>query len=117
MTSTIPNYLDVSPSERGESFGGRISIRDYRMLAHAALYATQAIDVFMGIYPLDDGCGLDIWSGNRCLTIQVDSKLGHLCLLLLADIDSIDDPLCILSVDNSEESWRRLAHMAGKELQ
>jgi hypothetical protein len=108
-------YVSVAPDECGSSFPG-ISFEDYRMLAKTALSVPSD---FMGIYPFaeSEGCALDIFSGNRCLTIQVNSTLGHLCLLLSANIDCGDDPLCILSVGNSSSDWRGLGETARREIE
>ena len=114
MTSTLPDYVAVSPDESGVNFG--VSFEDYRMLARTALSVTQRREATMGIYPLDGGCALDIWSRNRCLTIEVNSEAGQLVLRLAADIDCGDEPLCILSVGNSDDDWRRLGQMARKAL-
>jgi hypothetical protein len=112
MITTIPAYLPVDPYDRGSSLG--ISFEDYRCLARTALSMPRDT---MGIYKLgSETCALDIYHGNRCLTIQVNSRLGHLCLLLSADLDSTDDPLCILSVGNSEDDWKRLGQIARKQI-
>jgi hypothetical protein len=116
MTTELPNYMAVSLQENGSSFPG-VSFDDYRMLARTALSVTRDVSTTMAIYKLpESGCCLDIFTANRCLTIQVNSSLGSLCLLLSADIDSADEPLCILSVSNTEDDWRRLSQMAKRAL-
>jgi hypothetical protein len=114
MTSALPDYLEVAPDECGVNLG--LSFADYRMLAKTALAVTQARETVMGIYPLEGGCALDIWSRNRCLTIVVNSQASQLALWLAANIDCGDDPLCILNVGNSVDDWRQLGRLARKAI-
>ena len=115
MTETIPNYVNVAPNENGSSFRG-ISFNDYRMLARTALSVTADVPKTMGIYKPDTGgCALDIFTADKCLTIQINSALKQIALLA-ADLDSPDGPLCVLSVSNTKADWDRLGQMARKEL-
>jgi hypothetical protein len=82
MTETLlPNYLMLTLAERGDSLG--ISFEDYRLLARTALGATHDVSVLMAIYRLPEfGCALDIWNGQRCLTIRINPTAQALHLLL-----------------------------------
>jgi hypothetical protein len=116
MTSTIiSDYITVAPYERGTSFN--VSFDDYRWLARTALGITDGLPAAMSIYklPENQGCALDVWSTNCGLTIEIDSKLGMISLYCVA-LDSIEDPLCVLSLSSCEDSWRRLGAVARKEL-
>jgi hypothetical protein len=114
MTTALPAYVEVACDERGQTLN--VTFDDYRMLARTALAVTAARETVMGIYSCDGGCALDIWSGNRCLTIQVNSEAGQLGLWLAADIDCGDNPLCILSVGNTDAEWQCLSRMARKAI-
>jgi hypothetical protein len=115
MTTELPNYVAVAPNECGKSFG--LSVADYRMLAVTALDVTREVEAAMSMYKLPDsaGCALDVVSDDCCLTIQVNSALEQITLWR-ADLDSPTGPLCVLSVGNTEDDWRRLSQMARKAL-
>jgi hypothetical protein len=114
MTETeLPEYLTEIQRESIPSLN--ISWEDYRALARNALRITQMVPSTMGIYKTGTGVALDIWSGRKCLTIRIDSDLNHICLLLAENIDS-PETLCILSLDNSEDDWRRLSDLARREI-
>ena len=111
----LPNYIAVAPCERGSSFG--VSFNDYRKLAGLALGITHNRDATMAIYKPDSGgAALDIFTEHCQLTIIVNSLRGYIGLLC-SDLDSIDNPLCLLSVENCDDGWRRLGHMARKEIE
>lgn len=115
MTSSVlPAYVEVAPHECGQNLN--VTFDDYRMLARTALSVTRDREATMGIYSCDDGCALDIFSGNRCLTIQVNSQSGQLALWLAADIDRGDDPLCLLRVGHADKDWRQLGRLARKAI-
>jgi hypothetical protein len=110
-----PAYLTLEPRERGTSLG--ISFQNYRMLARSALTITRELSATMGVYRVGSaGCALDIWVKNRCLTIQINSELKCLLLLLFEDLDSGEMPICILSVSDSQEDWKRLQQVAHRAL-
>lgn len=112
--ATLPNYVAVSREETGENFN--LSWDDYRRLAKTALVVTENLETVMGVYRCDGGCALDIWCGQRCLTIQVDSELGSVSLWLAADIDCGLDPLCLFRSGNSAKEWNQLTRFARKAI-
>jgi hypothetical protein len=80
-------------------------------LCATALAVIEGVpDCFMGIYrlPGEAGCALDIWTSDRCLTVQINSQTKQLGLFLYSDLDSPLERMCILSVNSSGEEWRRL---------
>jgi len=70
----------------------------------------------MGIYPLDGGCALDIFTEDCQLIIQVDSRLGQISLQC-ADLNSVEAPIYLFTASNSDEDWCRLGQMARKEIE
>jgi hypothetical protein len=115
MIEASPDYVTVAPEERGVSFG--LSFQDWRMLATTALGLTQSEGAFMGIYVLPEikGCFLDIFTADKCLTIQINSEAKQIALLSV-DLDSIAKATCLLSVANSSEGWKQLGQMARSEI-
>ena len=117
MNTMLPNYIAVAPYEIGTSFN--VSFFDYRWLARTALAVIQDHDdASMSIYKLPDsqGCGLDIWSTNCGLTIEIDSSLGVISLYHV-DLDSTENPRCLLSLSSTENNWRQLGALARKEIE
>jgi hypothetical protein len=51
---------------RGESLG--IGLENYRHLAGTALAIVKDLDLIIGLYRLQTGCGLDIFGENNCLS-------------------------------------------------
>jgi hypothetical protein len=107
-----PEYLHLKADERGEGLG--ISWDDYRALARTALKVIKDIPYEMGIYRWPEGAALDIWSGDRCLTIQINSAAKELSLFR-AEMDGAG-VICLLTVSNSEEDWRELGRIARREI-
>jgi hypothetical protein len=110
-TTAIPEYLSLAKNETGASLN--ISCECYRYLARTALAITKGADRLMAIYKLPNqgGCCLDIFLQGCCLSICIDSQ-GKALHLLTSDLDSGDLPICLLSSDDSEQSWRRLKDLA-----
>ena len=113
MTSTIPSYISVAPYERGASFS--VSFDDYRWLARTALSITSNLDATMGIYAIEGGCSLDIFTEESQLTIQVNSTRGQISLYC-ADLDSTE-PICLCAASNSDEDWKLLCSLARNEVE
>jgi hypothetical protein len=109
-----PNYLSLSPWERGTSLN--ISFQTYRWLAVNALAITRDNPSFMGIYVTESGCCLDIFASTKCLTIKIDSRAQSLCLFLAENLDSPEVPTCILSIENSNAGWSQLTETAKFQL-
>jgi hypothetical protein len=101
---TLPQYLSVSQDERGDSFG--LSWDDYRHLARSALAIIQEERLTMGLYRFDQGAALDIFGESNCLTLVVSENQ-----------DSGAGAICLLTVDNCEEGWRKLVKLAREEIQ
>jgi len=117
MIEALPDYVNVERWEAGASFS--LPFGTYRRLCATALTVIEGIpDHFMAIYrlPGDAGCALDIFTGDRCLTVQINCQAKQLALFLNSDLDSPLDPACILSVGNSHEDWKRLGQMARTEI-
>jgi hypothetical protein len=106
---TLPEYLSLGKNETGTSLN--ISFECYRYLARTALAITKDMDRLMAVYRNERGCVLDIFLPGCCLSICIDSQAKAL-QLWTSDLDSGDPPICLLSVDDSEESWRRLKDLA-----
>ena len=116
---TIPAYVNesIAPSERGLSFG--ISFDDYRWLAGTSLAVTDNLPMAeIGIYKRDSdsGVAVDIWAANYLLTIEVNSVLGTIALFS-TNLDSVEEPVCLLSLSSTEENWKHLGQVARKELE
>jgi hypothetical protein len=117
MIEALPDYVNVERWETGASFS--LPFGTYRRLCATALTVIEGVpDSFMGIYrlPGEAGCALDIWTSDRCLTVQIIPKVKQLALFLYSDLDSSLESMCILSVSNSDEDWRRLGRMARTEI-
>ena len=114
---TLPEYLSVSEQERGDSLG--IDFEAHRALARSALRVIAGRDAMMGIYRLADskGCSLEFWfaSAEYCLTIVVNSVENQLSLLS-SPMDSGGGVFCLMTVDNSENGWRKLWRLAREEI-
>jgi hypothetical protein len=106
-------YLSVSEEERGTSLG--IDGETYRELARTALAIIKDLRLTMGLYRMENGCGLDIFGKSDCLTIVVDSAENQLSLLS-SPMDSGGGVFCLMTVDNSENGWRRLLKIAREEI-
>jgi hypothetical protein len=110
-----PVYLDVSEGETGRSFG--LDFQTYRLLARTSLSVIQNVpNHFMGIYRAGECVSLDIWGTAALLTICIDSGANRLELFLCDDLDSPQEPVCILSTDNSLSGWRTLGQLARAEM-
>jgi hypothetical protein len=111
---TLPEYLHVSQSERGESFG--IDFESYRRLATTALAIIQEESLTMGLYRVDGGAALDIFGRVNCLTILVDCAQKQLHLLR-SPMDDGAELVCLLTADSSAPGWRKLLQIAREEIQ
>jgi hypothetical protein len=95
----LPAYVDIASTETGLGLG--LSFESYRFLARTALGIIEGLSVTMGTYKTPSGCvALDIFSCDKLLTIEINSKLGSLALFA-CDLDSAEEPQCILSVGDS----------------
>ena len=93
---TLPEYLNVSEGEQGDSLG--IDFETYRHLARTALAIIREEFWTMGIYRHSEGCGLDIFAERICLTILVDVSENRLSLFVCPLDTPFAEALCLLQV-------------------
>jgi hypothetical protein len=114
---TLPDYLNVEKWERGGSFS--VPFETYRYLCRTASAVIHEIpNTTMAIYKLQDhpGCGLDIFSAQRYLCLEIDSENSQLSLFS-CHLDSVSVPVpCILQTDLSPSGWQTLSKLARKRI-
>ena len=111
---TLPEYFTPPPQERGDSLG--LDFETYRRLARTSLAIIKDRPLMMGLYRLEDGCGLDIFGKINCLTIVIDSAQDQLALFTCGMDAPFGSAVCLLSADTSEKSWRKLLRIAQREI-
>ena len=113
----LPEYLSLSPHERGGSVNRDRETYSYLARSALAIAGHSQAPAFMGIYRLPEikGCALDIFIEEKCLTIVINCEAQTIALYLSPDLDS-PAPCCLLSASNSREDWHRLKEMAKAQL-
>jgi hypothetical protein len=108
----LPEYFRPDEQERGQSLG--LDDQTYRQLAKTGLAIIKGLGLTIGLYRLEEGCGLDIFGQTNCLTIVVDCVENQV-FLAACPMDGTE-VFFLLRVENCESGWRKIRQLVRAEV-